>query len=85
MKTFINPNNILVLWTFITGWAAFSIYLEQKYNYNLIFFFKFSLEDVILASNTCIDALTIAASMTVSKSWSKLICTLGYVIGNLFI
>ena len=30
MKTLISPDNIWALWALITGWAAFSIYLEQK-------------------------------------------------------
>lgn len=33
MKTLISSENIWVLWAFITGWAAFSIYLEQKYEW----------------------------------------------------
>ena len=33
MKTFISSDNIWALWAFITGWAAFSIYLEQKYDW----------------------------------------------------
>lgn len=33
MKSFVSPDNIWVLWAVITGWAAFSIYLEQKYNW----------------------------------------------------
>lgn len=32
-QTIISPDNIWVLWTFLTGWAAISIYLEQKYNW----------------------------------------------------
>lgn len=31
MNSFISPDNTWVLWAFLTGWAAFSIYLEQKY------------------------------------------------------
>ena len=33
MKSFVSPDNIWVLWAVVTGWAAFSIYLEQKYNW----------------------------------------------------
>lgn len=33
MKTFIGADNIWVLWAFITGWAAFSIYLEQRFEW----------------------------------------------------
>lgn len=33
MKTLISSDNIWALWAFITGWAAFSIYLEQKYDW----------------------------------------------------
>lgn len=33
MKTLISSENIWVLWAFITGWAAFSIYLEQKFEW----------------------------------------------------
>lgn len=32
-NSFISPDNTWVLWAFITGWAAFSIYLEQKYKW----------------------------------------------------
>lgn len=31
VESFISPENTWVLWAIITGWAAFSIYLEQKY------------------------------------------------------
>lgn len=33
MKSFISSDNIWALWAFITGWAAFSIFLEQKYDW----------------------------------------------------
>lgn len=33
MATFISAENTWVLWAFMTGWAAFSIYLEQKYDW----------------------------------------------------
>ncbi|CEK38583.1 DUF819 domain-containing protein [Paraclostridium sordellii] len=33
MESFISPDNTWVLWAIITGWAAFSIYLEQKYDW----------------------------------------------------
>ncbi len=33
MNSFISPDNTWVLWAFLTGWAAFSIYLEQKYTW----------------------------------------------------
>ncbi|WP_315166224.1 DUF819 domain-containing protein [Metaclostridioides mangenotii] len=33
MKSLISSENIWVLWAIITGWAAFSIYLEQKYDW----------------------------------------------------
>lgn len=33
MKILISSDNIWVLWAFITGWAAFSIYLEQKFEW----------------------------------------------------
>src|SRR5699024_5156397 len=29
----ISPDNTWVLWMFVTGWAAISIYLEQRYNW----------------------------------------------------
>lgn len=32
-QSFISPDNTWVLWAIITGWAAFSIYLEQKYTW----------------------------------------------------
>lgn len=31
MNSFISSDNIWALWAILTGWAAFSIYLEQKY------------------------------------------------------
>lgn len=33
MNTFISADNTWVLWAFLTGWAAFSIYLEQTYKW----------------------------------------------------
>lgn len=33
MNSLISSDNIWVLWAFITGWAAFSIYLEQKFEW----------------------------------------------------
>lgn len=33
MDSFIRPDQTWVLWGFITGWAAFSIYLEGKYEW----------------------------------------------------
>jgi uncharacterized membrane protein len=32
-NSFISPDNTWVLWAFLTGWAALSIYLEQKYDW----------------------------------------------------
>ncbi|HAQ39699.1 MAG TPA: hypothetical protein DCM73_01945 [Clostridiales bacterium] len=32
-NSLISPDNTWVLWAFLTGWAAFSIYLEQKYQW----------------------------------------------------
>lgn len=32
-NSFISPDNTWVLWAFLTGWAAISIYLEQKYQW----------------------------------------------------
>lgn len=32
-NSLISSDNIWVLWAFVTGWAAFSIYLEQKYQW----------------------------------------------------
>lgn len=32
-STLISPENTWVLWAFMTGWAAISIYLEQKYSW----------------------------------------------------
>ncbi len=52
--------------------------------------FKFSLEEVIIASNANIGGPTTAAAMAVSKGWTALIVpallvgTLGYVIGNYY-
>lgn len=50
--------------------------------------FKFSLEEIILASNANIGGPTTAAAMAISKGWVKLVGpimlvgTLGYIIGN---
>lgn len=33
MSTLISPENTWVLWAILTGWAAMSIYLEQKYQW----------------------------------------------------
>ncbi len=33
VKSFISPDNTWALWTFLTCWAAISIYLEQKYKW----------------------------------------------------
>ncbi|MBF8983898.1 DUF819 domain-containing protein [Lutibacter sp. B2] len=52
--------------------------------------FKFSLEEIILASNANIGGPTTAAAMAIAKGWDKLIVpillvgTLGYVIGNYY-
>lgn len=52
--------------------------------------FKFSLEEIIIASNANIGGPTTAAAMAVSKGWTELIVpallvgTLGYVIGNYY-
>ncbi|WP_042347790.1 DUF819 family protein [Bacillus massiliigorillae] len=50
--------------------------------------FKFSLEEIIVASNANIGGPTTAAAMAISKGWTKLIApimlvgTLGYIVGN---
>ncbi len=50
--------------------------------------FKFSLEEMIVASNANIGGPTTAAAFAIAKGWTKLIApimlvgTLGYVIGN---
>ena len=50
--------------------------------------FKFSIEEIIIASNANVGVPTTAAAMAVSKGWTELIIpglltgTLGYVIGN---
>ncbi|WP_423809604.1 DUF819 family protein [Piscibacillus halophilus] len=50
--------------------------------------FKFSLEEMIVASNANIGGPTTAAAFAIAKGWTKLIVpimlvgTLGYVIGN---
>lgn len=52
--------------------------------------FKFSLEEIILASNANIGGPTTAAAMAISKGWNALIGpvmlvgTLGYVLGNYY-
>ncbi|MBP9957732.1 MAG: DUF819 family protein [Synergistaceae bacterium] len=33
MNTWIKPDDVLSLWTFVIGWAAISIWLEQKYKW----------------------------------------------------
>nr|GGG72092.1 hypothetical protein GCM10011398_15540 [Virgibacillus oceani] len=50
--------------------------------------FKFSLEEMIVASNANIGGPTTAAAFAIAKGWTKLIApimlvgTLGYIIGN---
>ena len=50
--------------------------------------FKFSIEEIIIASNANVGGPTTAAAMAVSKGWTELIIpglltgTLGYVLGN---
>ncbi|GGF29485.1 membrane protein [Halobacillus andaensis] len=50
--------------------------------------FKFSLEEVIVASNANIGGPTTAAAMAIAKGWTKLVVpillvgTLGYIVGN---
>lgn len=50
--------------------------------------FKFSLEEIIIASNANIGGPTTAAAMAIAKGWTSLIVpavlagTLGYIIGN---
>ena len=52
--------------------------------------FKFSLEEIIVASNANIGGPTTAAAMAISKGWDELVTpailvgTLGYVIGNYY-
>lgn len=52
--------------------------------------FKFSLEEMIIASNANIGGPTTAAAMAIAKGWDKIIVpallvgTLGYVIGNYY-
>ncbi|WP_226584185.1 DUF819 domain-containing protein [Halobacillus litoralis] len=51
-------------------------------------FFKFSLEEMIVASNANVGGPTTAAAFAIAKGWTKLIVpimlvgTLGYIIGN---
>jgi len=51
---------------------------------------KFSIEEIIIASNANVGGPTSAAAMAVSKGWTELIVpalligTLGYVIGNYY-
>ena len=50
--------------------------------------FKFSLEEIILASNANIGGPTTAAAMAIAKGWTSLVLpiilvgTLGYIVGN---
>lgn len=50
--------------------------------------FKFSLEEMIVASNANIGGPTTAAAMAIAKGWKDLIVpvmligTMGYIIGN---
>lgn len=52
--------------------------------------FKFSIEEIVVASNANVGGPTTAAAMAVSKGWTELIVpallvgTLGYVIGNYY-
>lgn len=52
--------------------------------------FRFSIEEIVIASNANIGGPTTAASMAASKKWEELVVpailvgTLGYIVGNLY-
>ncbi|WP_082234510.1 DUF819 domain-containing protein [Halobacillus massiliensis] len=62
--------------------------LNMLFSFVLGKIFKFSLEEIILASNANIGGPTTAAAMAIARGWTKLIVpillvgTLGYIIGN---
>lgn len=68
--------------------AAIIVFINMIISFSFGRLFKFSLEEIILASNANIGGPTTAAAMAISRGWTKLvgpiliIGTLGYIIGN---
>ena len=64
------------------------VFINMLVSFTLGKAFKFSLEEIILASNANIGGPTTAAAMAISRGWTKLVGpilivgTLGYIIGN---
>lgn len=72
----------------ILVFAAIIVIVNMLVSFGVGRFFKFDLEEIILASNANIGGPTTAAAMAISRGWTKLvgpiliIGTLGYIIGN---
>ena len=72
----------------ILVFAAIMVLVNMIISFGVGRFFKFNLEEIILASNANIGGPTTAAAMAISRGWVKLvgpiliIGTLGYIIGN---
>src|SRR5699024_9026098 len=72
----------------ILVFAAIMVLINMIISFGVGRLFKFSLEEIILASNANIGGPTTAAAMAISRGWVKLvgpiliIGTLGYIIGN---
>lgn len=68
--------------------CALMVIINMIISFGIGKIFKFSLEEIILASNANIGGPTTAAAMAISKGWIKLVGpimlvgTLGYIIGN---
>ncbi|MCM3740979.1 DUF819 family protein [Oceanobacillus luteolus] len=72
----------------ILVFVAIMVFINMLVSFTLGKAFKFSLEEIILASNANIGGPTTAAAMAISRGWMKLVGpilivgTLGYIIGN---
>ncbi|MFD1609257.1 DUF819 domain-containing protein [Oceanobacillus luteolus] len=72
----------------ILVFVAIMVFINMLVSFTLGKAFKFSLEEIILASNANIGGPTTAAAMAISRGWTKLVGpilivgTLGYIIGN---
>ncbi len=70
--------------------CAIIVLVNMLFSFGFGKLFKFSLEEICLASNANIGGPTTAAALAVSKGWTSLIVptllvgTLGYVIGNYY-
>lgn len=72
----------------ILVFVTIMVFINMVISFTVGKVFKFSLEEIILASNANIGGPTTAAAMAISRGWTKLVGpillvgTLGYIIGN---